>query len=264
MRLDSECASVSSVELSEIILSLDVSTRKTLVWSSSYNGQVICWDAETRQATKSLMLKKIRRLSQIIFVDDRMMWCVSTDRILIVDTASPDCPVLQKLIIYDKTDMPIMLEYALKVHRNEIWVSSKTDGGLYIWDTRSLKHQSIHLDKNIQICSMILSCGTVWIGNKDGKVILISPETKMVERTMQAHTDLVKSICETSEGHVITGSASKEGKICVWNASMGFEVIDGKLLRVNKKDYEKIKKTYEFVEAEEHDDAFPNIQQRFT
>ena len=160
--------------------------------------------------------------------------------------------------------MPIMLEYALKVHRNEIWVSSKTEGGLYIWDTRSLKYQSIHIDKNIQICSMILSCGTVWIGNKDGKVILISPETKVVERTMQVHTDLVKSICETSEGHVITGSASKEGKVCVWNASMGFEVIDGKLLRVNKKAYKKIKKTYEFVEAEEYDDGFPNIQQRFT
>lgn len=210
------------------------------------------------------MLKKIRRLSQIIFVDDGMMWCVSTDRILIVDTASPDCPVLQKLIRYDKTNMPIMLEYALKVDRNEIWVSSKTDGGLYIWNTRSLKYQSIDLGKNIQICSMILSCGTVWIGNKDGKVILISSETKMVERIMQAHTDLVKSICETSEGHVITGSASKEGKICVWNASMGFEVIDGKRRRVNKKAYEKIRKDYEFVEPEEHEDDFPNIQQRFT
>lgn len=258
-----ECTSVSSVELSEIVLSLDVSTGKTFVWSSSYNGQVICWDAETRQATKSLMLKKIRRLSQIIFVDDRMMWCVSTDRILIVDTVLPDCPVLQKLIIYDKTNMPIMLEYALKV-RNEIWVSSKTDGGLYVWDTRSLKRQSIKLDKNIQICSMILSCGTVWIGNKDGKVILISPETKMVERIMQAHTDLVKSICQTSEGHVITGSASKEGKVCVWNASMGFEVIDGKLRRVNKKAYEKIREAYELVEPEEHEDVFPNIQQHFT
>ena len=158
MRLDSECASVSSLELRETILSLDVSTGKTLVWSLSYNGQVICWDAETHQAAKSLMLKKIQRLSPIIFVDDRMMWCVSTDRILIVDTASPGCTVLQKLIIYDKTNMPIMLEYALKVHRNEIWVSAKTEGGLYIWETRSLKYQSIHLYKNIQICSMILSC----------------------------------------------------------------------------------------------------------
>lgn len=258
-----ECTSVSSVELSEIVLSLDVSTGKTFVWSSSYNGQVICWDAETRQATKSLMLKKIRRLSQIIFVDDRMMWCVSTDRILIVDTVLPDFPVLQKLIRYDKTNMPVMLEYALKV-RNEIWVSSKTDGGLYVWDTRSLKHQSVKLDKNIQICSMILSCGTVWIGNKDGKVILISPETKMVERIMQAHTDLVKSICQTSEGHVITGSASKEGKVCVWNASMGFEVIDGKLHRVEKNAYKKIREAYEFVEPEEHEDVFPNIQQHFT
>ena len=126
----------------------------------------------------------------------------------------------------------------------------------FIWNTRSLKYQSIDLGKNIQICSMILSCDTVWIGNKDGKVILISPETKMVERIMQASTDLVKSICETSEGHVIIGSASEEGKVCVWNASMGFEVIDGKLRRVNKKAYEKVKK---FVEREEHEDVLPNM-----
>ena len=132
MLLGSECTFVLSLEFSGIILFLDLITGKTLVWSSSYNGQVICWDAETRQATKSFLLTKIRRLSQIIFVDDPMMWCVWTDRILIVDTASPDCPVLQKLIIYDKTNMSIMLEYTLKVHRNEIWVSFKTDGGLYM------------------------------------------------------------------------------------------------------------------------------------
>jgi len=35
-------------------------------------------------------------------------------------------------------------------------------------------------------------------------------------------------MCVTREGHVVTGSSSKEGKVCVWNAMYDLDIIDGK------------------------------------
>jgi len=246
--------------ISDIISHTTQDTNETLVWSCSYNGQVLCWDPVTREARKKFVLQKVKRLLQIIMTNSGMMWCIAPDRMLIVDTNHAEFPVLQKLILYDDISMPIWLEYALKVNENEIWVGTKTD--LCIWDINSLKYESVHLDSDVQICSMIHSRGSIWIGNKDGKIILMDPNTRKIERTLHVHTDLVKSMCETSEGHVITGSASKEGKVCVWNAMFGFEVIDGKMKRVNKKVYEEIKQRYEVLtdaEVEAAEEVFPPL-----
>lgn len=66
-----------------------------------------------------------------------------------------------------------------------------------------------------------------------------------MERTLHAHTDSVKSMCVTREGHVVTGSSSKEGKVCVWNAMYDIDIIDGKRKQKQKKmnnDYEIVDK----------------------
>ena len=180
-------------------------------------------------------------------VHETKLWCITSDKILIVDTAKKECPVLRKLLIYEN-EMSIIYDYALKLSENEIWISSKAKGGLYIWDTVRLKYEKINFDENIQICSMVAAQGSIWIGNKDGKVFIMSPSTRAIERELHAHTDLIKSMCETREGHVITGSASKEGKVCVWNSLMGFEVIDGKKRLVPKTSFDKIRSTYDFVD----------------
>lgn len=214
---------------------------KTVAWSSSFNGQVVCWDPETREAINSFTLKnKVRTLSQIIFVGDSNLWCVTSDKIIIVDVSQKDFPIIQKLIVYDEYEMPTLIEYALKVTEDEIWVGSKTQGGgLTIWDTKTCKSTEVKLDERVKICSMISLAESVWVGNKDGKVFIMDRDRKVVERELHAHTDLVRSMCVTSEGHVITGSSSKEGKICVWNVMFGFDVIDAR---------KKLAPGYEFIE----------------
>ena len=200
-----------------------------LIWSSSYNGQIVCWDPETREALHSFALKKVKTLSQIISVRETTLWCVTSDKILIVDIASEDYTVLQKLFVYDQYEMPMLIECALMVNANDIWVGSKTKGRLTIWNTNTYTAEEINLDDDgVHICCMINMMGSVWIGNRDGKVFIMNPDTRKIERTLQAHTDLVKSMCVTREGHVVTGSSSKEGKVCVWNAMYDLDIIDGK------------------------------------
>jgi len=200
-----------------------------LIWSSSYNGQIVCWEPETRETLHSFTLKKVRTLSQIILVRETTLWCVTSDKILIVDIASEDCPVIQKLMVYDQYEMPTLIEYALMVNANDIWVGSKTQGGLTVWNTNTYTAEEIKLDDDgAHICCMINMMGSVWIGNRDGKVFIMNPDTRKIERSLHAHTDLVKSMCVTREGHVVTGSSSKEGKVCVWNAMYDLDIIDGK------------------------------------
>lgn len=211
------------------IITQEQKDGKTLVWSSSFNGQIICWDPEAREALKSFMVKNVRTLSRIIMIREKNLWCVTNDRILIVDIESPNCPTLQKLYTYNKHNMPTLLECTLKVSDRDIWVAGKSKGALTIWNTETLEHKEAKLkDEDIQITCMVKMMGMIWVGNKDGKMFIIDPESCSIERTLHAHTDLVRSMCVTREGHVITGSSSKEGKLCVWNAMYDLDIIDGK------------------------------------
>lgn len=178
------------------------------------------------------------------------LWCVTSDKILLVDISQPGFSVIQKLIVYDEYEMPTLIEYALKVSEDEIWVGSKMQGGgLTIWDTKTCKSTEVKLDEKVKICSMISMADSIWVGNKDGKVFIMDRDRKIVERELHAHTDLVKSMCVTREGHVITGSSSKEGKVCVWNAMFGFDVIDAKK---SAPGYEFIERVVTLPEPVEH------------
>ena len=261
------------------------------------------------------------------------MWCVTQDKIFVVDASSSggsaavassspsgsgsskktkeSATVLQKLIFYDKHQMPYSLAYALKINNKfssknssgkggaagvaeesgTVWVGPKTKGHLMAWDVATCTSEEIVLDwsfvegeddldgpsdhgdkdvvdsirsrwnsrkskkstnggggnkgtvnntrsaddskhqessKHLEVCCMVSMMGSVWIGNRDGKVLIVNPDTRQVERVLQAHTDSVRSMCLTREGHVVTGSSSQEGKVCVWNAMYDFDIVDGK------------------------------------
>lgn len=225
-------------------------SRKLLVWSSSYNGQIICWDPEAREPVRSTTLKNVRTLAQIVLIKNTILWCVTNDEIIVVDTAN-NWNILQKLVIYDDKKFPILLGCALKVSEESLWIGSKFGSfavsALHIWDTTSCTSQPAKLDGEIQICSMLKAYGSIWVGNKDGRIIVLSTDGRTVEREFHVHEDKVQSMCETLEGHVVTGSSSREGKVCVWNAMSEFDVIDGKKKLSNKRTLAEIKENYEVV-----------------
>ena len=57
----------------------------------------------------------------------------------------------------------------------------------------------------------------------------------------------MKSMCETPEGHIVSGSGSKEGKVCVWNAISDFDVVDGRRKWVSRKSIAEVRENYEIV-----------------
>ena len=86
----------------------------------------MCWDPDTREPLHSFTLKNVKTLSQIIPVNETNLWCVTTDKIIIVDISNNDFPILQKLMFFDKCERSSFFEYALKINRNEIWAVTKT------------------------------------------------------------------------------------------------------------------------------------------
>ena len=106
----------------------------------------MCWDPDRREPLHSFTLKNVKTLSQIIPVNETNLWCVTTDKIIVVDTSSNDFPVLQKLLFFDQSERSSFFEYALKINRNEVWGVTKTTGRLISWDTNTCKSEQINFD----------------------------------------------------------------------------------------------------------------------
>ena len=48
----------------------------------------MCWDPEVREPVRSTTLHKVRTLNQIILVDATLLWCVTNDEIIVLDTGT--------------------------------------------------------------------------------------------------------------------------------------------------------------------------------
>ncbi|XP_065664282.1 DENN domain-containing protein 3 isoform X2 [Hydra vulgaris] len=239
-KLQSHCRSVSDIAVD------DSPDTHSLIWSSGYDGQVFCWHSETRKCVTSFTLEGVRTLNQIIPTNDGRLWCITLDKIIVVDVLSDKCPVLKHLSVPNRTE-PVHFSCSMKFNEKEIWVGCKSEVRLMIWNTKTFTCEQIELDSRVQICCMLSAGGSVWVGNKDGKVFVMCPITKKIILELNAHTDNVKSICETREGNVVTGSSSKDGQLCVWNTLLGYEVVDGKRI-YRKNTVTNLNSTFELVD----------------
>ena len=212
-------------------------SERDVVWSASFIGQVIKWDPETREIVQEISLNKYTKtLSRVMIVGERL-WCGSQDMLLVIDIRSGD--VVTKLRRYDEIGMPLPMECYCKITEKFIWSFGRKKGQLFIWNTKSFECKPLNLGDDLKASTILPIGNKVWIGDKDGKVFVVDANDFTEDRELHAHTDKVTCICITDEGHVITGSSSKEGKLCVWSTffrdkydeahSLGFDVLDGGL-----------------------------------
>ena len=210
------------------------SIEQDVVWSASFSGEVIRWNPETREIEQEISLRKYTKtLSRVMIVGERL-WCGSQDALLVVDARSGD--LVKKLRRFDDIGIPLPMECYCKMTEKSIWSFGRNKGELYIWNTRSFECKDLHLGDDIKASTVLPIGNKAWVGDKEGKVFVLDVNDFREDRELRAHTDKVTCICITDEGHVITGSSSKEGKLCVWNTfvrnkndealSLGFDVID--------------------------------------
>eukprot|EP00794_Sanderia_malayensis_P008881 gene8881-9831_t len=219
---------------------------RDLVWSATFSGEIIKWNPETRESYQKISLGKVKTLARLMIVGDRL-WCASSDCLFVVDPHTG--AVMKQLKQYDHRNYPVMMECFCKVSDKQVWAFGRQGNKLFVWNTKSYECQTVETHDNVK-ASTILSLSNredeVWIGCKDGKVLVMNSKDYSCDFEFHAHIDAVKSMCMTEEGHVVTGSSSKEGKMCIWNmttrdryqdpSTLGFDVVDrGHSLTVKSK-----------------------------
>ena len=205
-----------------------------IVWSASFSGQVIKWNPETLEIEQEISLNRhTKTLSRVMIVRERI-WCGSQDVLLVVDARSGD--LVKKLRRVDDLGIPLPMESYCKISEKFIWSFGRQKGELFIWDTKSFECFEHSLGDDLRASAVLPIGNKAWIGDKDGKIFVLDANDFREDRELRAHTDKVTCFCITDEGHVISGSSSQEGKLCVWNTivrnkddealSLGFDVID--------------------------------------
>lgn len=215
---------------------------RDVVWSASFSGQIIKWNPETRESEQEISLNKYTKtLSRMMIVGERM-WCGSQDTLIVINSRTGD--FVRKLRRFDEIGLPLPMECHCKIDDKSIWSFGRKSGELFVWDTKSFECKSTNLGDDLKASTLLPIGNKVWIGCKDGKVFVLDVNDYAESLQLHAHTDKVTCICVTDEGHVITGSSSKEGKLCVWNTqvrdardeavSLGYDVYDGGLVVQSK------------------------------
>ena len=248
----------------------------------------MCWDAEICKAVSSttLLMNEVGKpsctLNQIILVREAHLWCVTSDSIVVIDTSSikvkntssDELRILKRLQIHESK-----LGCALTVSDDHIWMGldkkySLSRGGgrgggggggeggaILVWNTNTYESKVVEMKRDAEIQCMITAFGSVWVGDKHGRIIIMGRDGTQAERELHIHEDLVKSICATPDGHVVTGSGSKEGKVCVWNAMSDFDMNDGHRKWVSLTSIAEVNQTYEVVPIPKH--TFTQIDPSF-
>ncbi len=75
----------------------------------------------------------------------------------------------------------------------------------------------------------VLSSPQIWVGCRgqsgvggqcDGQlrsqVLVMDPESHIVLKELQAHSDSIQTLCSAEDRYVLSGSARRDGKIAIW------------------------------------------------
>lgn len=69
----------------------------------------------------------------------------------------------------------------------------------------------------------------IWVGCRGGctiggvcdsrvrsQVLVVNPENHTVAKELQAHSDIIQTLCSAEDRYVLSGSARRDGKIAIW------------------------------------------------
>lgn len=55
-------------------------------------------------------------------------------------------------------------------------------------------------------------------GQLRSQVLVMDTETHTVAKELQAHLDVIETLCSAEDRYVLSGSARRDGKIAIWKA----------------------------------------------
>lgn len=190
-------------------------------FTASINGIIMKWDVQKlTQAQPPIHLENVRDLRSIKYHQEHI-WCGTWQKILKLSGSGQILQELQFTVSEPKfqpaeMDCFIILKAEGENTKDEIWAGCRREGEILVWDIDGTEpSHRIQLDCR-GISDMVVQERRIWAGSKDGRIYIINSDSKKAFRTLLAHDDAVRSLCNAENRYILSGSGSSDGKIAIW------------------------------------------------
>uniref|UniRef100_A0A672FWG1 DENN domain-containing protein 3-like n=1 Tax=Salarias fasciatus TaxID=181472 RepID=A0A672FWG1_SALFA len=204
-------------------------TAVMMAYSCSSDGTVLQWDSSSLKVKRQYSVS-CDRLSSIQ-IHSGTLWCCKC-------TLPPCiCRFLPNNFLHFTDEIPSLYLsiYSPRVlcllQRGQVWTGCSDSPELCLWWTNNSKQpfRRISLPSSAGVTCMIRVKDQIWVGCRgwscvggqcDGQqrsqVVVLDPESHSVDKELQAHSDCIQTLCSAEDRYVLSGSASRDGKIAIW------------------------------------------------
>nr|XP_040020179.1 DENN domain-containing protein 3-like [Gasterosteus aculeatus aculeatus] len=197
-------------------------------YSCSCDGTILQWDTASLKVKRQLHLS-CDRLSSI-GIYDGTLWCRCGD--CIVELKKSGTPQRRMAFPDDVPSISSSFSsFIIVPERGQLWTGCADSGELCLWHTDNHRRPSkrIPLPGSSGVTCMIRVKDQIWVGcrGRDGSegqsagqlggpVLVLDTESHAVVKELQAHSDSIQTLCSAEDRYVLSGSASRDGKIAIW------------------------------------------------
>uniref|UniRef100_A0A8C5EFV7 DENN domain-containing protein 3-like n=1 Tax=Gouania willdenowi TaxID=441366 RepID=A0A8C5EFV7_GOUWI len=181
-------------EVTGLVVDTDDQHSSQQVFSCSYDGTILQWDSSSLTVKRQFSLRCDSLLS--LQIQNGFLWCRKSSHVLRL------------------------------LQRGQLWTGCADSSELCLWNTNDLKQplSRVSLPISAGVTCMLRvkdqiwlgCCGRSVVGSQRSQVVVVDPESLMVSKVMQAHSDKIQSLCSAEDRYVLSGSACREGKIAIW------------------------------------------------
>ncbi|XP_065188396.1 DENN domain-containing protein 3-like [Sycon ciliatum] len=190
-----------------------------MVWSASFNGQVIMWDPRRLTLAQRVILPGKPQVNGLV-VYDGWVWCGSQRKLILINESNPE---EQKVI---EIGSSIRITSLAVSSVGELWAGGSRSEDVHIVDgkTHQIKDKVTIANRDAEtggsgIYALMAVNDKMWAGGKNGYVYIYDAVTKERIKEVKAHNDGVRSMCMIKE-YVVTGPGSHDGVVAMWNPSV--------------------------------------------
>ncbi|XP_062421257.1 DENN domain-containing protein 3-like isoform X2 [Pungitius pungitius] len=197
-------------------------------YSCSCDGAILQWDTASLKVKRQLHLSCDRLSSVQIY--DGTLWCRCGD--CIVELKKSGTPQRRISLPKDVQSMSSSFSsFIIIPERGQLWTGCADSGELCLWhtDNHRLPSERILLPGSSGVTCMIRVKDQIWMGCRGrsgsegqsagqlrGQVLVMDAESHTVVKELQAHSDTIQTLCSAEDRYVLSGSASRDGKIAIW------------------------------------------------
>jgi len=189
-----------------------------LVYSVGIGGHVIAWDPHTLTKKKMFNIDRtgVLRSVRAMKYHDNLLYFCTVYSVYVTDVDGNE--VMQAQFNVEPEPKKELYSMLITPH-NRVWVGCRHEGrvGIFEADTLEYKHQ-LSLECTGIYC-MVRIQDKIWLGTRDGVIYIVNMITCDVEKRLQAHHDVIRSMCAAQTRYVMTGCGSRDGKVAIWRTS---------------------------------------------